>query len=1125
MQSKKGFTRAQKRDIMIAVLLLNCVMLAVAVGILISYYVGTPVNINGNIENIRVKITEVCTRNRSIICDSNGAYSDYIELYNEGDTFNLQGFALTDSVYKEVKYVFENREFVSGQYLVIFINGTDVPFSLKSDGGEIVYFLSPDGAECTSIKTVETDSDMVLSLQSGNYVTTIDASPGYPNTLEGRSAYMLGLTDGSSTLIISELLTENKSVLPDSNGNYSDIIEITNIASFAVSTSGWYVSDSTTNPHRYALPNKILQPGEFMIVFADGSSRYEDDEIHASFGLSEDETAVLSGPDGRYTTVDVALCEDNISLCRTVDGAGNIFYTQMNPSLGFMNTEDGMVAFANSKIDHNTALVISELMLSFDETAYCDKLCDVIELTNTSSDTISTAGWYLSDDLSNPYKYALPDIKLNSGEIEIIIADSENYVDNLIIHANFSLSKSETLYLIAPEKKQGQPISVVSAGRGKSWQYTKDGDEGVYVSAMPSLGFSNNDAGRVEYANSVRPKGIEISEVVSVNKKYIVGPYGAYHDFIELHNNSNSGISLSGMYLSDDAENLKFAALPDVNVPAGGYIVFILSSDGINTPRGYTVLPFSLASQGESVYLSKDGKVTDCIVIPPLSGNNSYGRANDFASFSYLASATPKEANSSAVAEKAPKPTSSVNQGVYNNVNPLSVELKGKGTIRYTLDCTEPNPTSAIYNGAIKISSTTVVRARCYDDGYIPGEVLDLLYVVNEGIELDIVSVITNPDNLWDYNTGIYADGPRAEAEFPHVGANYWQTWEKKATVSFFEKGGKGFSEPCGIRIFGAYSRALSMKSFCCFFRAQYGASQLNYKLFENSDLSTYEAFVLRNTGQDFKRARMRDAMMTSLVGEKTTVAVQNYRPVVVYLNNEFWGVYYIREKINENYIAGNYDVSENSVTLTRANGVTSDEYQELIRYVKSHDLTVEENYQYVLSKIDKENYIDFLCAQIYVANTDNGNVRFFKSNQMDGKWRWIMFDVDWGFSDYFYKAVFEHLNPEGTGSLNRFSTALINALLKNNSFKEEFLRRMAWQMQNIWTEDNVKARINEMKALIEHDIVKDHQKWELTMGGWEKHINIITTFQQKRPAQIYKQIKSYFSLSDQQMADYGYKK
>ena len=110
------------------------------------------------------------------------------------------------------------------------------------------------------------------------------------------------------------------------------------------------------------------------------------------------------------------------------------------------------------------------------------------------------------------------------------------------------------------------------------------------------------------------------------------------------------------------------------------------------------------------------------------------------------------------------------------------------------------------------------------------------------------------------------------------------------------------------------------MKSFSCFFRASYGNSALRYPLFGEDGLDTYEAFLFRNTGQDYAKARMRDPLLADLISRETDVAVQKNRPVVLYLNGEFWGVYYIREKINENYVAGNYNVDQDQVDLTRAN-------------------------------------------------------------------------------------------------------------------------------------------------------------------------------------------------------------
>lgn len=1123
MQSNSEIKRAKKRDIMIAILLLACIMLAISVCVLISRVVGAPVFLDGRIENIRVRFTEVCSRNSSII-SYNGKYCDYIELYNDGKTFNLQGFALTDGLYKEAKYVFESRVFNSGEYMVVFLDGKNVPFALKGDGGETVYLLSPGGKECASVETVKTESDEVLLYKDDSYIVSDEASPGYPNTEEGLEQYRLGLSDNTNTLVISELLTANKSVLPDKNGVFSDIIEIKNISSEDISTSGWHVSDSTKNPHRYALPSLTIKPGEHLIIFADGTDLYKDNEIHASFGLSEGETVVLTAPGGKYSAVEVTETEDNISKCLIVAENGDLIYELSSPSPGFDNTEEGIFAFNQSRIDNDSELVISEILLSFDEYAYNGKVCDVIEIMNVSSGEVNTKGWFVSDNTENPYKFELPERIIAPGECIVVIADGENNTEQDIIHANFSLSNDETLFIFTPEKKYGSKFKVIPAGRGKSWNIDKSDDEIGYLTDEPSIGFTNDENGIDEFQSTVRPTGIEISEAVSKNTKYLPGPYGTYHDFIELHNNSNKDISLAGMYLSDDIRNLGLASLQNITLKAGDYIVFMLSGDGVNIPSGYISLPFALAREGETVYLSKDGKIIDCMVIPSLLPDNSFGRPQGRDGFDFLTTVTPGAANSKAADQPAPKPAASVEQGVYNGVGSIEIELEGKGEIRYTLDSTEPTPESQIYNKPLVIMKTTVVRARCFISGYAPGRILDLIYVMNEGHNLEVVSIITNPPNLWDFYTGIYVEGPGASATYPHVGANYWQQWEKEATVSFFANDGTSFTEPCGLRIFGAYSRALDMKSFSCFFRAKYGSSQLNYQLFRDSELDVYEAFILRNSGQDFNRARMRDVLVSSLVSENTSVDVQKYRPAVVYLNGEFWGVYYIREKINENYIAGNYCVNKDSVELARANGVTSDEYMKLISYVKSHDLSKKENYEYIISQIDEDNYINYICAQIYIANSDNGNIRFFKTDEADGKWRWIMFDVDWSFDNYTHPTVFEHLNPAGTGSLNRFSTALINGLLKNTSFKEKFLKRMAWQINNIWTEESVYGRIDELKQMLSADMVRDCKKWNLSHSNWEKHIERLRNFQKNRPAEMYRQIKNHFKLSDSQMTELGYK-
>ena len=1070
--AKAKMSGKRKAEIIVAIVLLLCLVVGSLLIILIEKSVGKPVYYEGDMKNICVRINEICTSNHSIIADENGNFSDYIELYNYGETFLLTGFGLSNDTGNGVEYTFGEVEFKKDSYLVVFLDGKNVPFKLSSKKPEYISFVAWDKTVICSATTVPCEPDQVLLYSDTGYYVSDEPSPGYPNDKAGIDAFKNGVVDTNPSLVINEISISNGSALADCEGDFGDVIEIKNISNEKVSTAGYYISDSLSERSKCALPQRDIEPGGFMLIFASGKGKtFENGEFHTNFRVSDREDVVLSG-NGKYTSVKAVADKPNASQSRVINEKGEVSYAFTNPSLGFDNTPDGEKSFAESRTEKNPSLVITELLLASDETFYKGALRDVIEITNITNSDVSTAGWALSDSPDDPYEFRLPNMTLKPNECVLFYAE-HGEGSNV---TGFALSSRETVTLMAPSHKIASAVSCVSAGRGKSWQRVAENGSCVYMPGKISLGFLNNDDGTKKYEKDTRPDSIEISEAVPLNHKYLTGPYGTYHDFVELHNRTDKPVVLDGWYLSDDVKEPKKASLDGMTVPANGYLVIILSPDGINVPGRYNYVKFSLASSGETLVLSNGDAAIDCAVIPPVGENTSFGRADGADGFSVLSEPTPGAKNGYAVREKTSKPSSSLSQGVYNDTDGLLVELSGDGTIYYTLDCTEPNAMSAVYTSPIKITSTTVLRCRAMKNGREMSDTLDLTYIVNEGHTLDAVSVVTNPENLWDYYTGIYETGPNASSEFPYVGANYWQPWEKKANLSLFTSDG-GFSVPCGLKIFGAYSRALPKKSFSCFFRAKYGASNLHYKLFENDDLDVFEALVLRNTGQDWNKANMKDAMLSSLVYKHTGIDVQKCRPVVLYLNGEYWGVYFIREKINENFIAGHYNVKPEQVDLCRASGTNSEAYQNLMKYVRSHNLSVRENYDYVASLVDIDNYIDYIIAEICMANTDNGNIRFYKTEV--GKWRWIMFDVDQSFRQSNHNTVAAHLNPAGTGSMNRFPTTLINGLLKNQGFKDKFLKRFAWQMKNIWDADVVNAHIDLFVSAIGEEMKRDCARWE----------------------------------------------
>ena len=362
-------------------------------------------------------------------------------------------------------------------------------------------------------------------------------------------------------------------------------------------------------------------------------------------------------------------------------------------------------------------------------------------------------------------------------------------------------------------------------------------------------------------------------------------------------------------------------------------------------------------------------------------------------------------------------------------------------------------------------------------------------------------------------------------------GANFWEKWERPAHVEFFPGEGEGFSVGCGIRIFGGMSRMYEKKSLSLWFRDCYGAASLQYPVFANREFTRYETLLLRTSGQDRLRTIMKDAMTTSLA--EGLLDVQAYRPVILYLNGEYWGIHYFREKLTDDYVAAHYNVSPESVDLlqgdVRVNAGSRDDYMALIEFVKGHDMRDAANYRYVTERMDVQNYADYIIAEIYCGNDDTGNIRFYRSSEGDNKWRWILFDTDLGFQPSIRDRFWYNLNPAGTGTGQQFSTTLITNLLKNSDFLQLFAQRLEYNMKNTWSTARVLARIDEFHDLLQPEIARNFQKWnsKITASQWEANVESLRVFARGRQATLKKElltdsrVKKLLPFSDAQIAQF----
>ena len=548
--------------------------------------------------------SEICTKNEGVIADNNGRYRDYIELYNGGEDINLQGYYITDGSAKSKP--FGDMPLPKETYCLLFLDKELTGFSLKATGGECVSLMDAVGRIVAQATTMPMAADQVMLYTPNDYVVSNTATPGFPNDKTGVQAFEKGTKSENPTLLISEVLTENKSSLPDDAGRFSDVVELYNGGTEPLYLGGYCLSDSQDSRFRYRLPGRTLEAGAYAVIYCDGENYIgENGEIHANFALSRGDTLCLTDREGGFICVPVEFPGEDISLSRNNEGK----YEQASVSLGYTNDEAGAASFAASRMDNTAELVISEVLLSASEIPYQGNFVDAVEIWNRTDKTVETANWYLSDG-GEPYTFPLPQQKLKPGERLVVPCSRET--------TGFALSQGETLRLLSPNWKWASKVFCAGNQPGQSIQIVEQKGENTYTSGAVSLGYANTDAGTKFFEQDRMPDGLRISEVMSANQSYLKGPYGNTWDWIELYNGGKEAVNLKDYTFSTNADKANAHPLPDKTLAVGQYCVILLSDRSDSYPKGYARLPVNLSADGDAVYLSRGGKVVDYAVLPAM---------------------------------------------------------------------------------------------------------------------------------------------------------------------------------------------------------------------------------------------------------------------------------------------------------------------------------------------------------------------------------------------------------------------------------------------------------------------------------------------------------------------------
>lgn len=968
------------------------------------------------------------------------------------------------------------------------------------------------------------------------------------------AVFLINLREGSSkapadAVALSEIMISNKGSVPDNLGGYPDYIELHNGSTERADISGYGLSDSLLEGAKYVFPaGTVLEPDAYVVVWCGGEA---EDDMHAPFKLSAGEEAVLFDASGRPLDTAVLNSVDSGMVLRR---EGEV-WTQAKPCPGYPKTEEGMAEYeASLKETEDIGLYINEFMAS-NATTICDSFgsySDWIELYNSTDTDMDISGFGISDNLSQPMKYRFPDGTTIAAKGYLVVFCSGNEgMQNGELHAPFGLRSYGEDVVIA--NRAGRIIDSYSFKNQEtdvSMARIPDGAGEFQSNSQPSPGYPNTGAGYSAFdaANRLPLGGVYISE--------FGGSTGSVAtDWVELHNSTGSAVSLAGYGLSNNPKNPAKWVFPDISIEPGEYLLLYATGSADKAQKKNLKLNFCISSTGEALFFfDPNGKLIDKLSAGRMRSGQSYGRDGSDNRF-YYAEPTPGAQNGKGYEGITQLPAFSVTPGIYDNAVTVAITAGEGETIRYTTDCTTPNASSEVYSGELSISKNSVIRAAAFRDGYLSGDVATATYLFrSDGVNhaLPVVTLVTDPDNLWNSKTGIYATGDQFDPDAASYAdtlqsATYYQAkfateeqvdtiWEKPAAFSLFDDNGKQvFTQNVGIRIAGSFGRGRAQKGFNVIARKEYGKGSMEYPFFENRPYTEYKAVVLRAGAQDQNRSKIRDELASGLLeGTDINILYQAYRPTVLYLNGEYWGVYFMKEKRNRFFVA-QHENTENNVDLAIGKGFKQRSYGDnsdwvsLYEYATSHDLSASDAYNYVAERMDVDSFRDYMIAEIYNGNTDTYNFQYYRLK--GGKWKFIFYDFCWGFQSPGHETLAFRM---GKTPSDVCSAKLFAAMLQNKGWRDSFCRRFGELLNTAFAPERVSALIDELYGYVEPEIKREREKFNKdtfmgvkqpntnlgTYEGFQSEISKLKDFAQKRPEELKRQLQSNLGLSDSYMKE-----
>lgn len=445
---------------------------------------------------------------------------------------------------------------------------------------------------------------------------------------------------------------------------------------------------------------------------------------------------------------------------------------------------------------------------------------------------------------------------------------------------------------------------------------------------------------------------------------------------------------------------------------------------------------------------------------------------------------------------------------------PLDERMYSKSNISAIRNCPEDQ-----FKAPASVGHCIVIRAAVFDSlgRCVSATATNSYFIAALGCDLHglpAVSLCADSLDLFDFDRGIFVEGAYYDTAKPHWSGNYYQhgrEWERLSNIEFYEPDNTGINQLCGLRTHGGNGRRFQQKTLKVYARRKYGNDRFRHKFFEDVAIEQFKILVLRpflssNAGcEDHISNRLAQQMGLDFMAD---------RPSVMFINGEYWGIYYVKERPDEHYVEDHYGIEADSVNVywrwfgETENG-SPDKFLSLRDFIDTADFRVETQYAYAESLIDMESFINYYILEMFIANFDwpGNNVRFWQAG--NGKFRWLFYDGDSGLEfqniDMFANAVYD---GDAEYPSNRASTLFFRKLLESPRFQRQFSDRFNYLITTILSYGNTQKHYQFIKEALKEEAHLQFDRFPQMESFYPKnyrqwidyHMEITRQFLEQRP-------------------------